>query len=290
MLGIREFNRKIVSLRNTRKITASMKMMSSVKMQRYARIKIASLHYWQGAQRALSRLASVDSEGALVAKTTAAPSPEMLVLLITSDRGMCGHYNSNIIRTALTFYKSSLEQGLQPHFVCIGARGRTALTRRQIPLVEPFAIAAGALDYESVSTAAQRCFEAFSNNTFEQVWVVYTRKVSSLMEEPCTEQLLPLPPPSTTEQDVAESPPHLEEDVQSLREQVTPLLLSARLHQIITESSLSEHAARVSAMDAATTNCDRMIDKYLQLRNRARQSAITTELSEIVTGKEALES
>jgi F-type H+-transporting ATPase subunit gamma len=203
---------------------------------------------------------------------------------------MCGHYNANIIRTALTFYNSTTQQGLHAHFVCVGARGRTALMRRQISIVEPFAIPGGAIDYDTVNTAAQRCYEAFSTNRFKQVWVIYTRKVSTLLEEPCAEQLLPLPPASAAEHAMADAPPNLEEDVHSLREHATPRLLCARLHQIITESCLSEHAARVSAMDAATTNCDRMIDKYLQLRNRARQSAITTELSEIVTGKEALES
>ncbi len=286
MQGIREYNRKIRSLKNTRKITSSMKMISSVKLQRFNRAKALAKAYWAESSvlhRRVARLPGVgEARGGEEGHV-----PRALVLLVSSDRGMCGQHNANAIREALKVLDTLGGRGMQTELSFAGTRGHTFFRRRHLPIRRFYEGAASKADYATATELAGDILGAFESGEVDEVWLVYTVRISSLSERPTSERLLPLAPPA--ERQWVADDVLLEEPPEELRARVVPLVVRARLHQALVESAVSEHAARMSAMDSATTNCDRLMHRYIQLRNRARQAAITTELSEIVTGKEAIE-
>jgi len=145
-------------------------------------------------------------------------------------------------------------------------------------------------DFPGAVSIGKELLELFTSGEFHEIWIVYTVRASSLLEKPVAERLLPIP----NVQEVAELAEKsnavlYDEPAPVVLQQAVELDVCARVHQALVQSAVSENAARMSAMDSATGNCDKMIHRYTQLRNRARQAAITTELSEIVTGKESLE-
>lgn len=286
MQGIREYNRKIASLKNTRKITSSMKMISSVKLQRFSRVRTDALPFWKESARLQARVSSLVTNRPTSTRS-AEDGPVALVVLVTSDRGMCGQHNNNAIREAMTLYDTLSQRGLKVRFSVAGNRGTAFFRRRNIPVEHDYSGASSAADYEEARAIAYDCMASFERGEADEVWLVYTLRVSSLDQRPTTERLLPLAPAD----DVVdrEAGVLLEETPEELLQTVEPLVVRARVHRALVESAVSEHEARMAAMESATSNCDRLIHHYVQLRNRARQAAITTELSEIVTGKEAIE-
>ncbi|NLE02577.1 MAG: ATP synthase F1 subunit gamma [Fibrobacter sp.] len=285
MQGIREYNKKINSLKNTRKITSSMKMISSVKLQRYTKLKQVATPFWESAREVFTRNNDFFAKNHSVF-LDGFPSPRKnLILMISSDRGLCGRYNSNIIRNAIQLYDTFDSQGRQTSFSFIGSKGYTFFKRCKLP-VHKYYEEIHNPDFSSTNKIADELLEDFVRGTFHEIWVVYSRKIL-LAEEPVSERLLPFEKTNTT---VSQNDNIIiEEKPEVLLQNYVKMTIRAAVYKAHFESTVSEHSARMSAMDTATTNCDQMIQRYIKLRNRARQTQITTELSEIVSGKEAID-
>lgn len=289
MQTIREFNRKIQSLKNTGKITNSMKMISSVKLQRFVKSRTAALPFWQAAENLLAQVYKVE----LVRRTLlfgGYKNPKSaLIVLVTSDRGMCGQYNNNAIRQAVHLQDTLNERGLRVTLSFTGSRGANFFKKRDVVIGKLYEGLSSHPEYAGLTPLGDACLEQYLSGEFHEIWLVYTRRESSLQETPVAEQLFPLHPPRVRgEKEKLGGEMLFEPSAERLMEKAARLLVRTRIQQMMVESAVSEHSARMSAMDSASSNAERMIDHYLQLRNRARQSAITTELNEIVTGKEAL--
>ena len=284
MASIKEFQRKIGSLRNSRKITGSMKMISSIKLQKVAALAEKSATFRSTARALEGVLRHADTTGyePVINGYRAVKNIEML--LITGDRGLCGRFNANAINLFMREVAAHREKGQEIAMSAIGLRGAAFLKRRGFSCTHYTGII-GNPDWEKVRAAGTELFNRFIQGTTQELWVVYTRRKSSISEEPCVERLLPyaIEDPGTASVNYVCDVP--KEFIRTTAD----LLTRARVFDAVISSALAEHAARMSAMDNANSNCDRLIDKYTQLRNRARQAVITTELNEIVTGKEALE-
>lgn len=290
MQTIKEFNQKLVSLQRTRKITSSMKMISSVKMQRFTKMKAASQPFWEGVSRLCENIGTVFGN---LRNPLVCGYPEVgvsRVLLFTSDRGLCGRFNTNAIKKMLELTELQKRQGQKSIVSCVGSKGYAFVKRRTTFLGSYYLGVAGDPTYESALKIGNELLDSFTSGSCQEVWLVYTRRISSLVEEPVHERLLPITLAALPEEQKTSADYLFEEDPEQLLANMVPLLVRARIHEVLILAALSEHAARMSAMDAATSNADRLMRKYAQLRNRARQASITTELTEIVTGKESLES
>lgn len=283
-MGIREFNKKINSLKNTRKITSSMKMISSVKLQKFTKLRMAVAPFWETTQSVMNRMGPLIDDSHILYKGYEKPQKDLIVLF-SSDRGLCGRFNSNAIRVALQLSDKLFSNNRECQFSFVGAKGHAFFKRRKLQ-INKFYETSSYPDYKNVIKIAEDLFNDFMTGNFHEIWIVYSKK-SGVVEEPCVERLLPFinskNPPSKNQQVL------LEENGSDLISKYGLLAIKSVIYKAILESSVSEHTARRSAMDSATSNCEQMIQRYIKLRNRARQTAITTELSEIVSGKEAID-
>jgi F-type H+-transporting ATPase subunit gamma len=284
MVGLREFNKKINSLKNTRKITSSMKMISSVKLQKFIKTQHTAAPFCKASMAMLNQVASLAGKSNIFCNGY----PEVnksLIVLFSSDRGLCGRFNTNVIRKAMQLSETLSSRQCKCIFSFAGSKGHAFFKRRRTP-VEKVYEGSSVPTYAYASGIADDLFNSFIKGDFQEIWIVYTRKVA-LQEEPCAERLLPFEinkDLTTVSEKVL-----LEENVTKLLVNFSRLAVRAQIYRALLESTVSEHTARMGAMDAATSNCDKMIQRYIKLRNRARQTAITTELTEIVSGKEAID-
>jgi F-type H+-transporting ATPase subunit gamma len=291
MQGSREFNRKIKSLGNTRKITGSMKMISSVKMRRYTRLKQDFAPYFETVNAVRQRVSCAFNEcGSLFVKGYEKPV-NALVVVVTGDRGLCGQLNANAIREAARLNEQLRSLHRQSSIACIGVKGYAFFQKRKLAPQMLIEKAAKYANWDASAKLADHLIDRFVKGDYHEIWIVYSRRESVLSEKPVSEMLLPLRAAALNHGFSARAVDYLvEEPAHALIESAVRTYLRAALYRIALESSLAENSSRMAAMESASDNCDRMIHKYRQLGNRARQAAVTTELSEIVTGKEALES
>lgn len=259
-------------------------MISSVKLQRYTKLRQIAAPFWDTAQSMLNRIGSlVDNTHILC---NGYPDPKKaLIVMFSSDRGLCGRYNSNAIRKAMQLFDTLSSQNRDCQFSFIGSKGHAFFKRRKLS-IEKLYEGTSHPDYATATRIASELFDEYLKGNAHEIWLVYTKKVA-LLEETYSEQLLPFNKIGSSEpgnQSVL-----MEESGTELLKNYGLTALKAIIYKALLEAAVSEHNARMSAMDTATSNCDQMIQRYIKLRNRARQTAITTELSEIVSGKEAID-
>ncbi len=261
-----------------------MKMISSVKLQKFMKIQHAAIPFGNASMSMLNQVASLGSNSNIFFKGYPAVH-KALILLFSSDRGLCGRFNTNVIRKVMQLSETLSSRRCECFFSFAGSKGHAFFKRRRLPIEKVYDVSSG-LNYANAASIADDLFDRFTKGDFEEIWIVYTRK-AALQEEPCAERLLPFEIkkdlPSASEEIL------LEENAAELVKKFSQLALRAKIYKAQLDSIVSEHTARMTAMDAATTNCDKMIQHYVKLRNRARQTAITTELTEIVSGKEAID-
>ncbi len=261
-----------------------MKMISSVKLQKYMKTHLAALPFCQASMSMLNQIASLNRNSNIFCNGY----PEVkrsLIVLFSGDRGLCGRFNTNAIRKAIQLSDILSSKKYECLFSFAGSKGYTFFKRQRLP-VEKVYEGSSVPNYTTATAIADDLFARFIQGDFQEIWIVYTRK-AVLQEEPCIERLLPF----DINKDLTTAPQEVlhEENPNELLNNFSKLALRAKIYRTHLDSTVSEHTARMGAMDAATTNCDKMIQRYIKLRNRARQTAITTELTEIVSGKETID-
>lgn len=209
------------------------------------------------------------------------------MLLVTGDRGMCGRYNKNTIRAMMHHLSSGEVRNAEVTFSVAGIKGYGYLNRHEKKIDTFYKEAVSAPSWEVAKTIGERFIELFTSEKADEIWVTSSRKTGAFSEEPEVKRLLPVDLTAVGESNHVD---YLVEGPVALSiERTVQLYLQSTVYDILIQSAVAEHSARMSAMDNANNNCDRLLGQYTQLRNRARQAVITTELNEIVTGKEALE-
>jgi F-type H+-transporting ATPase subunit gamma len=219
------------------------------------------------------------------------------VVLLTSDRGLCGGFNTNLIEAAESFMEERVSAGQNVSFTNFGKKGRDWCRKEKLTIVDEYLnVVGGKIRFSTASTTAQKLIDAFLKEEYDEVYVVFSKFVSMANQVPHVQQLLPIPVIETVEesqQSVEEEKGYMPEHIcepspDELLNTMLPRNVYVQLFNSLLETTTSEHASRMRAMDNATKACDDMIESLTLAYNKARQAAITMELMDIVGGAEAL--
>jgi F-type H+-transporting ATPase subunit gamma len=293
--SLRAIRTRIRSVRNTQKITKAMKMVAAAKLRRAQDAVVRARPYAQLIDEMLAQLALARAEADLPPHPLMAVRPlrRAELVLMTSDRGLCGGFNSNIIRRGQRFL---LEEGAEferIQFSTVGKRGRDFARKRGIETRKDYVGFFGRLRYSQAREIADDLIVAYERDELDAVYLLYNEFKSAIVQQISLVQLLPLRPRAQVERTSPEKgfipPEHIFEPSRpEVLQALLPRYLAMQIWRALLESEASEHGARMTAMDSATKNASEMIGRLTLDYNRARQAAITKELMEIVSGAEAL--
>jgi F-type H+-transporting ATPase subunit gamma len=280
--GVRDIRRRIRSVANMQQITKAMKMVAASKLRRAQEKVIASRPYAERLQAMLARLVASggDLSHPLLDKR---PVKNIGYVLVSSDKGLCGGFNANLIRVARE--ELAAEDGAARSLIVVGQKGLEFFRRRSVDIRAQFTGMGDSPDFASARRIAAQVTEFYKNGALDEVYVIYAAFVSVLNQTPTVVKLLPVEPAaeSGAGEYIIEPSPAVMLDL------LLPGYIESRLFNALLESKASELGAKMTAMDSATENAKEMIDKLTLAMNRARQAAITTEITEIVGGAAALE-
>ncbi|MBU8713600.1 ATP synthase F1 subunit gamma [Brevibacillus parabrevis] len=282
--GIREIRRSIKSTKNTRQITKAMKMVAAAKLRRNQEKAEAARPYADKIQEVIASIAS-GTTGSKHPMLQNRPVKKTGYIVITSDRGLAGGYNANMLRKVVTTisekHKSKDEYGI---FV-IGRKGRDFFSKRNYPLLEEVTGLPASPAFADIKKIAGAAVQMFANEQIDELYLCYNKFQSAISQIPTVKQLLPLEAPeSNTVRTVNyEYEPSSEEVLADL----LPKYAETLVYSALLEAKASEEGSRMTAMGNATDNATDMINRYTLIYNRARQAAITQEISEIVAGANA---
>lgn len=289
--ALKEVRNRISSVKNTQQITKAMKMVSAAKLRR-AQDSIQQMRpYAQKLQEMLSNIVS-NAEGDINSSlATARPVEKVLLITITSDRGLCGGYNSGLIK--LTKQVIADRYGAQDslgqvYILPLGKKGYEHFTKNGFNVINNFWAIFSDLSFENISSVAQYAMKVFQDGEFDKVDIVYSEFVNAAVQRFKVEQFLPVPK-SDRKQGETKADFIFEPDQEVLIRELMPKILNTQLYKSVLDANASEHGARMTAMDKATENADELLRTLKISYNRARQAAITTELTEIVSGAAALQ-
>ena len=292
MPSLKEYNVKINSLTNTAKVTKTMNMVSISKFRKAQQAQINSSFYAGYLNDSISRLVKAcgsDSTHPLMSKKEGAKN-KALVIACASDRGLCGGFNNNLFRNLNKWYSKHKEAYESIDFISSSKRATSAVQKLG-QVLKSYEDMAGSPSFKEAYEMGQLCQEKFLAGDYKKVYLVYNTFESALVQTPTIQQLLPvgsLGEDETKENKQANMDYIYQPSKGALLELLIPKVVNFRVLNALLESSAGEHVARMTAMDNATTNANKIIDTYTIKRNRARQAQITTELTEIVAGAESL--
>jgi F-type H+-transporting ATPase subunit gamma len=287
MPSLIDLRRRIRSVKNTQQITKAMKVVSAAKLRRAQDRVLAARPYAQIIQRMLANVAqaaaeqNADEESELLARR---PEKRILLLVITADRGLAGAFNSNVIRMAQKFIVEHRES--EVHLELIGRKGREFFKRRHSKISGEYTtLFQKAPRYEDALEIARKVIEMFRKADIDSVYVVVNNFKSMMSSQLLTTRLLPVELPEKQEQIdyIYEQPPG------ELLAALLPRYIESQIYRAMLESDAAQHAARMSAMEAASTNASDVISSLTLTMNRVRQASITREIIEIVSGASALD-
>ncbi|MDE3250806.1 MAG: ATP synthase F1 subunit gamma [Bacteroidota bacterium] len=291
--ALKEVRNRIKSVQSTQQITKAMKMVSAAKLRRAQDAITQMRPYARKLQEMLSNIVS-DSDSAAGGSLSAERAVEkVLFIVITSDRGLAGAYNSNVIKLARTTiaekYSSQFQKG-NVHVWNIGKKGYEALLKGNYHADARFKDIFLHLDFESVQACAQAAVKAFENKEFDVVEIVYSEFKNAATQRFVVERFLPIPKavvPAGSEKKKNDF--IFEPSKEAIISELMPKILNTQLFKAVLDANASEHGARMTAMDKASENANELLKSLKISYNRARQAAITTELTEIVSGAAALQ-
>ncbi len=284
--ALREIKRRINSVKSTAKITRAMKMISSVKLRRYQDAMMAMRPYSDKIQEVLRSLAGPTEDVHPLMK--ARPRQTIEVLVITSDRGLCGAFNTNVLREAHSFINSLKKEGFEVSVSTIGRKARDYFRRREIEPRKTWIGLSGKVTYSAAKDIAVDLIENFLQETFDELYVFYNEFKTVALQRPTRMKLLPLTDIHDQETDEDMSDFLIEPSEEELFNRLLPKSVEVLVYRALLESQAAEEAARMTAMENATNNAEEMIRKLTLEFNKVRQATITAELMDIVGGAEAI--
>ncbi|WP_276480224.1 ATP synthase F1 subunit gamma [Paraflavitalea pollutisoli] len=288
---LKEVRNRIKSVQNTQQITKAMKMVSAAKLRKAQDAIIQMRPYARKLQEVLSNIVT-SAEGEVGSNlATERPIEKVLLIVITSDRGLSGAYNANVIKLAKTTIKEKYADQAAKGNVqiwSIGKKGFEHFSKNKFNADETYKDIFLNLTFENVQACAQAAVKAFENGQFDVVELVYSEFKNAATQNFVLERFLPIP---KVEQKAGakKSDFIFEPSQQELIAELMPKILNTQLFKAVLDAHASEHGARMTAMDKATENANEMLKTLKISYNRARQAAITTELTEIVSGAAALQ-
>ncbi|MBI2273661.1 MAG: ATP synthase F1 subunit gamma [Chitinophagaceae bacterium] len=288
---LKEVRNRIKSVQSTQQITKAMKMVSAAKLRRAQESITQMRPYAQKLQEMLSNIVS-NLDGSMSLKLAEERAVEkVLFIVITSDRGLCGGYNANIIKLAKSTIAEKYAAQQQKGNVTvwnIGKKGFEAMTKAGFKTDATYKDIYLNLNFENVQAAAKAAMKAFENKEFDAVEIVYSEFKNAATQRFVAEPFLPIP--KTPKKAGAKKSDFIFEPAkEELIAELMPKILNTQLYKAVLDGNASEHGARMTAMDKASENANELLKSLKISYNRARQAAITTELTEIVSGAAALQ-
>ncbi len=299
MASLRDIRKRIRSVKNTRQITKAMKMVAAAKLRKAQDAIIAARPYAQMLDTIIADLAARSADQDLAHPLlTARPVRRVELVLLTSDRGLAGGFNSNVIRRASRYlYENNTLERIQ--LSTVGRKGHDFFRQRGQTIRKDFGGLYQRLNYRAAADVAEELTASFLNGEVDAVYVVFNEFISAINQKVTLQQILPLQAfgatPAAPAAGAATTPGasamvdfKYEPDRQAVLDRLVPQAVSIKLYRALLESVASEHGARMSSMENATSNATDMIAQLSLTYNRTRQAVITKELMEIVSGAEAL--
>ena len=286
MASLKSIKKRIVSVKNTRQITKAMKMVSAAKLRRAQENVVAARPYAKKLGEVLQSLAG-NQEGDLHPLLEKREARKLLLIVVTSDRGLCGGFNSNLCKAGDRFIKEQQGSFDQVSVLTIGRKGYEFLKSRHT-VYKNFSNILSKPNYQTAAMLAQEVIDGFLAGEYDQVELLYNSFRTVMSQDITFQQLLPVVPEAPTAADEAPVEYIYEPSVGELLAEILPKNIEVQIFKAMLESVAGEHGARMTAMDSASKNASEMIGKLTLQYNRARQAAITTELMEIISGSESI--
>jgi F-type H+-transporting ATPase subunit gamma len=291
MPNLKDIRRRIRSVKNTQQITKAMKMVSAARLRRAQERVVAARPYANTMQRVLEDLAARAGEYSHPLLEERGDE-KYLVVLVTSDKGLCGAFNTNLIKATHNFLREHTEKTVE--LLPVGRRGRDFFRRRSVTFVAEYVgVGSKGVRYDEAAEIARQIIDAYTDEErgFDKVFLVYNEFRSAISQKLTMKQILPIGGFEAGEGEAAgneidyiyEQPPDV------IFASLLPKYIETQIFQALIESNASEHGARMTAMDSATKNAAELIDRLTLFANRVRQAAITNEIIEVVSGAQGLE-
>ncbi|MCL4458081.1 MAG: ATP synthase F1 subunit gamma [Nitrospirae bacterium] len=288
MPGLKEIRKRIGSVKSTKQITKAMKMVSAAKFRK-AQTRILELRpYADKMNSVLSNLAGTVETGHPLLELR--PRKNVEIIVMTGDKGLCGAFNTNVMKAAFKLIKETRAEGVEVSVSAIGKKGNDLFKRRGVVLRKSWVGISGRISYLNAQEIIRDIIENYTNEMFDEVLLVYNEYKSALVQKVSTARLLPLSPVKAAEAEAQENMADFlyEPSQQDIFDKLLPKNLEIQVFRALLESQASEEAARMTSMENATKAADDMIASLTLQYNKARQASITKELMDIVGGVEAL--
>jgi len=295
MATLKDVELKIAGVKKTKQITKAMNMVATSRLR-------GAQNAMEGFRPYAAKFAEV--LGSLAQKAGGESNPLLVpreevkrvhIVLCTSDRGLCGGFNVGLVNAAHKFMEENKDKGLEFSFTAFGKRGRDWCRKRKLKLVEEHVgIMGGKIGFNIALKSGRTMVDAFLDESYDEVYLIYSEFVSMGKQVPTVKQILPIPPLEDVQaEEVDENEPYQAEHIcepspDELLGELLPRNVYVQIFSGLLETSTSEHAARMAAMDNATKACSDMIESLTLAYNKARQAAVTADLMDIVCGAEAL--
>jgi F-type H+-transporting ATPase subunit gamma len=294
MPSLKDVELKISAVKKTKQITKAMNMVATSRL-RGSQENMENFRPYAGKfAEVLGSLAEKAGEEASPLLIPREDAKKIHIVLCTSDRGLCGGFNVNLVHKAQDFMKEKAAEGVSFSFTNFGKKGRDWCRKNGFERVsEHLGIIGSKIGFNVASTEGRKLVDAFLEDTYDEVYIIYAEFVSMGRQVPVLKQVLPIPPIETEEAELDADAPYLAEHIcepsaEELLSDLLPRNVYVQVFSALLETSTSEHAARMTAMDNATKACNDMLENLTLVYNKARQASITAELMDIVGGAEAL--
>lgn len=291
MATLREVRARISGVKKTQKITKAMKMVAAAKLRRAQMAVVSARPYAQKVRQLLQHLAAsvdVSQHPLFVHREESA----VAVIIVTSDRGLCGAFNSNLLRNAMAHVQSKyagLNQSGKLKLFCVGKKGFDFFNKRQYKIAGKHIGVYNSLSFGQAQMIVREVVEGYTRGDFDRVEIMYNEFKSIAQQRIVNEQFLPIPPEASTDSHAVTTANYIyEPSAAKILDALVPKHLNFQVWRVLLESNAAEQGARMAAMDNATENAEEMISELQLIYNKARQASITKELLEVVSGAEAL--
>ena len=290
MASLKEVRNRITSISSTQQITKAMKMVAAAKLKRAQDNIIQLRPYAEKLQEILQNVSSSASEGTETVYSSKRTVEKVLIVVVTSDRGLCGGFNTSIFKGVSSLIEekySAIHKAGGVTLMSIGKKGNEFFARRNFSIKGDYTELFSDISFDNVKEAAEYAMDSFANGTYDEVRIVYNEFKNVATQIVRTEQFLPIEA-SEKEEGEANTDYIYEPSQDYIVNELIPKSLKIQFYRALLESNASEHGARMTAMDKATDNAGELLKELKLVYNRTRQAAITTEILEIVGGAEAL--
>jgi F-type H+-transporting ATPase subunit gamma len=290
MASLIDLRRRLRSVKNIQQITRAMKMVAAARLRRSQDRILAARPYAIELRRVIANLARTSSDEALHPLLERRAERKVLVCPVTGDKGLCGAFNSNVLRRSDQLLRQLVAER-ELELLLLGKRGADYYARRKTTIRAAHRSLFTSVSYEAAAAIADTVVREFTSGEYDAVYVVYNQFVSVMTQKLTVEKILPVEPEEAaagTQQQGSAPDWIFEPDVSQILGELLPRFVAFQIYRVLLESQAAEHAARMTAMDAATKNARELIDRLTLTYNRGRQAAITKELIEVVSGAAAL--